>query len=432
MQSRDFQAKDLFTQIQILVDGLEAERQAREAAETADMAKSEILAVMGRELHAPMEAVVAMADRLLASPLNGSQRHQAETMAHAARSLLGTISDVLDFSKLEIGQAELSSARVDLHALVRSAALVLQARASAKGLTSGVDMGANCPRFILGDEVRVRQVLMGLIETALQSTSEGSVRLYVSVNDAQSPLTVRFDVTDTGAGLTEADQENLFRPSADRSRVGGGLGLPIARRLAQAMGGEVGCDSALGQGTLYWFMLQAECADDEGEMDEAPVEQDETAVPKEAAPRGAAPKAQLSGHVLVVEGNTVNRMLIGAYLAEFGLTHEGVENGAAAIMCVAARPYDLVLMDMVLPDYDGMLIAKRIRSLQAPSSDVPIVALTAHDATDGDQDYVAAGINACVPKPIQGRALYAGLVPFLDAPMKFDAPMELEVFAKAS
>src|SRR5665648_69459 len=135
MQTRDFQPEDLFTQIQILVDGLEAERQAREAAETADAAKSEIIAVMGRELQAPMEAVVAMADRLLASPLNGSQRHQAETMAHAARSLLGTISDVLDFSKLEIGQAELSSARVDLHALVRSAALVLQARASAKGLT---------------------------------------------------------------------------------------------------------------------------------------------------------------------------------------------------------------------------------------------------------------------------------------------------------
>jgi len=426
MQSRDFQPDDLFTQIQILVDGLEAERQAREAAETADAAKSEILAVIGRELHAPMEALVAMAERLLAGSLNGSQRHQAQTLAHSARSLFGAVRDVLDFSKLETGEAELSSTRVDLHALVRSAAAVLQARASAKGLTSGVDMGANCPRFIVGDEVRVRQVLMVLIETALQSTSEGSVRLYVSVNDAQSPLAVRFDVTDTGAGLTEAEQENLFRPSADNSRVGGGLGLPIARRLAEAMGGGVGCDSALGQGTLYWFTFQAECADDEGGMDETPAGQDETAVLHDAAPKETAPKGALSGHVLVVEGNTVNRMLIGAYLAEFGLTHEGVENGAAAIMCLAARPYDLVLMDTVLPDYDGMLIAKRIRSLQAPSSEVPIVALAARGATDDDQDYVAAGINACVSKPIQGRALYAALVPFLDA------QLDREAFAIAS
>jgi len=417
MQSRDFQPDDLFTQIQILVDGLEAERQAREAAETADAAKAEILAVVGPELHAPMEGLVAMADRLLAGSLNGSQRRQAQTLAHTARSLLGAVHDVLDFSKLEAGEAVLSSQRFDLHALVRSAASVLQARANAKGLTSGVDMGANCPRFILGDEVRVRQVLMGLIETALQSTAEGSVRLYVSVNDATAPLTVRFDITDTSAGLTAAEQDSLFRPSADQARVGGGFGMPIARRLAEAMGGEVGCDSALGQGTLYWFTLQAERAADDSEVDE--IEQGEMAVVKEASSEEVAPKGTLSGHVLVVEGNTVNRMLIGAYLDEFGLTYEGVENGAAAIMCLDARPYDLVLMDMVLPDYDGLQIARRIRTMHAPSSEVPIVAITAPGATDGDQDYVAAGINACVSKPIQGRALYAGLVPFLGAQLEF-------------
>jgi CheY-like chemotaxis protein len=414
MQTRDFQPDDLFTQIQILVDGLEAERQARQAAETADAAKAEILAVIGRELYTPMEALVAMTERLLAGQHNGSQRRQTETLAHSARSLLGAVHNILDFSKLEAGEAELSLQRFDLHALVRSAASVLQARASAKGLTSGVDMGVNCPRFILGDEVRVRQVLMGLIETSLQATNEGSVRLYVSVNDATDPLTLRFDVTDTSEGLTEAQQDRLFRPSADQSRVGGGLGLPIARRLAEAMGGGVGCDSALGQGTLYWFTLQAKAAGDDGETDEAPAVQDEVAAPKEVAPKNT-----LSGHVLVVEGNTVNRMLIGAYLDEFGLTYEGVENGAAAVMCLAARSYDLVLMDMVLPDYDGMQIAKRIRSMHAPSSEVPIVAITAPGTTDDDQDYVAAGINARVSKPIQGRALYTGLVPFLGAPMEF-------------
>ena len=432
MQSRDFQPDDLFTQIQILVDGLEAERRAREAAETADAAKSELLAVMGRELRAPMEGLVAMSDRLLAGSLNGSQRRQAETLAHTARSLLGAVHDVLDFSKLEAGEAELSSQRFDLHALVRSAASVLQARASAKGLTSGVDMVANCPRFILGDEVRIRQVLMGLIEAALHATSEGSVRLYVSVNAASTPLTLRFDITDTGAGMTEAQQESLFRPSGDQARPGGGLGLPITRRLAAAMGGDVGCDSALGQGTLYWFTLLAEAAADQDATDEISAEAATGSAPQELAPKGT-----LSGHVLVVEGNTVNRMLIGAYLDEFGLTYEGVDNGASAIMCLAARSYDLVLMDTVLPDYDGMSIAKRIRSMHAPSSEVPIVAITARDATDDEQDYVAAGINGCVSKPIQGRALYAGLVPFLDAAVPLDTAKKPEtpvslVLAKAS
>jgi signal transduction histidine kinase len=184
-----------------------------------------------------------------------------------------------------------------LHALVKSVASVLQARASEKGLMSSVDMGAHCPRFIVGDEVRVRQVLMSLIEAAPQSTSEDSVSLYVSVNDAEDPLMVRFDITDTGAGLSKAEQEDLFQAT----RSDDGFALPIARRLAEAMGGEVGCDSALGQGTLYWFTLQAALAEDE-----------DATQAEEAG--DTTPKGTLSGHVLVVEDNTVNRMLIGAYL----------------------------------------------------------------------------------------------------------------------
>ncbi|MGH6737098.1 MAG: response regulator [Methyloceanibacter sp.] len=400
MEPKDFKPEDLFAQIQGLVDGLEAERTAREAAEVADKAKSDLIALIGRELRPPMEVVVAMAESLLSSPLDASQRRYTETLARSARSLLAALNDVLDFSSLEAGGLHLASQRLDLHALVRSVASVLQTRAGEKGLTSGVDMGANCPRFVLGDEVRLRQVLMSLVEAALRSTSEGSVRLYVSASETEDPVTIRFDVTDTGAGLSNAEQENLFRPTVQSTRAGGGLGMPIALRLAAAMGGEVGCDSKLGQGTLYWVTVPMERAQDQGETQ---VEQDGESVPKGA----------LSGHLLVVEDNVVNRLLIGAYLDEFGVSYEMVETGAAAIMCVAARKYDLVLMDMVLPDFSGLETARRIRSLQAPSSEVPIVALAAHDATDSDNDYVAAGMNAHVSKPIRGRALYVALAPFL-------------------
>ncbi len=351
---------------------------------------------------APMQAVVAMAELLLDSELDAAQRRNTETLVQSARSLHASLTEVVDFAALESGEAELATERFDLHALVKSAASALQARASAKGLTTGVDMAANCPRFIIGDEARVRQVLMGLIEASLQSTFEGSIRLFASVNDAETPFTVRFDVTDTGAGLGEDERTNLFRPMAETSRAGGGLGLPIARRLAEAMGGDAGCDSAVGQGSLYWFTFRAVAA----EAENAPLgEQGKPAVST----------GKLSGHVLVVEDNTVNSMLIGTYLGEFGLTYEVVGNGAAALMCLAARPYDLVLMDTVLPDYDGLKVAKQIRSMHVSSSEVPIVGIAARGAEKDDLAYVLAGINGRVTKPIQGRALHAALVPFLAA-----------------
>lgn len=433
MQVNDVHPADLFGQIQSLVNQLEAEREARAAAETAGMAASNLLAIVGRELQSPMQSAVAMTDRILSGPLSDKQRREAEVLAQSTRRLLGALTEVVEFSDLENGEAELAVERFDLHALVNKAARLLQEHAAAKGLTSGVDMAANCPRFIVGDAARVRQVLIGLIEMALHSTSEGSIRLFVSVNDSSYPLTVRFDVTDTGAGFSAEEQTALFLPSADMSRVGGGLGLPIARRFAEAMGGGVGCDSAVGQGSLYWFTFQTVVADDmveegaavevfQAANDDMPKPGDE---PKVKAKTRAAAKGALTGHVLVVESNTVNRLLIGAYLEEFGLTHEVAETGTTALMCLAARTYDLVLMNTALPDYDGLQMAQRIRALQAPSSEVPIVGLAAASDEDNGRELVEAGINARVTRPIQGRALYAALVPFLPA-------QEDDVVAKAS
>ena len=419
MQVNDFHPDDLFGQIQSLVAQLETEREARAAAELAGAATSNLLAIVGKELQPPLESVAAMADRILSGPLSAKQRHEAEILAQSTRMLLGTLTEVVDFSSLESGEAELSLECFDLHGLVKEAAALLQRQASAKGLTSGVDMAANCPRFIVGDEVRVRQVLMGLVETALQSTSEGSIRLFVSVDDTGYPITIRFNVTDTGPGLSEAERMALFQPAVETSRVGGRLGLPIARRLAEAMGGGVGCDSALGQGSLYWFTFQTVVADDvveKGTGASLEAANDDLPVGKPAAkPVEAAKKGALSGHLLVVEGNAVNRLLIGAYLEEFGLTYEVVETGTAALMCLSARTYDLVLMDTTLPDYAGPQMAQRIRGMQVPSSEVPIVAVAAASDKDDGLELVEAGVNARVAKPIQGRALYAALVPFLPA-----------------
>ncbi len=407
MRPEDFRPDDLFAQIQGLVDGLTAERRAREAAEAADKSKSELIAMVGHELRAPMEAVIAMAELLLKSPLDGTQQRYTETLAQSARSLLGVLNDILEFSRLEMGRFELDNASFDLHDLVQGVAAVLQTRANEQGLTSGVDIGANCPRFVIGDAARIRQVLMNLIDHALKFTFDGSVRLHASASDEDGRWQLRFDVTDTGSGLSKAEREQLFQPriqlgSALASQTAKlGLGLSIAQKLAALMGGKIGCQSVVGQGSLYWFML--------------PVERARVSAAAATQVKEGSPQAGLSGHVLVVEDNAVNRMLIGAYLDEFGLTHEMVGSGGAAVMSLARKTYDLVLMDIMMPDLDGIETTKRIRSLHAPSSEVPIVALVAPAMKADCGAYLSAGMDAYVAKPIRGRELYAALAPFLAA-----------------
>jgi CheY-like chemotaxis protein/nitrogen-specific signal transduction histidine kinase len=405
MRPEDFRPDDLFAQIQSLVDGLAAERRAREGAEAADKAKSELLAMVGHELKSPMEAVTAMAELLLASPLDPTQARYAEVLHQSAVSLLGVLADVLDFSRLEAGRMELQQVDFDLHDLIQGVGAVLQTRANEKGLTGGVDIGANCPRFIVGDAPRLRQILMSFVDNALKFTSIGSVRLHASASEVDGRLVLRFDVTDTGVGLSKAVQERLFLPFVEIDKKLGaelgstGLGLSIAKKLASLMGGEVGCESVVGQGTLYWFTLPA------GRV--------AMSAPAARASKDAIPQGTLSGHVLLVEDNAVNRMLIASYLDEFGLTHEVAASASAAVMNLAAKTYDLVLMDTAMPDLDGVETTKRIRGLHAPSSQVPIVALLGHGLTADSGAYLAAGMDAYVTKPIRGRELYAALAPFL-------------------
>ena len=486
MQGNQFRADDPYGQIEGLVAQLEAERHARAAAEAANAGTMGLLDVVSKKLRPPMESVTALTDRILEGPLNLAQRRDAETLSNSMHRILSALTEVLDFSTLQSGDADFQVEPFDFHALVREAASALQACAAAKGLASSVDMAANCPRYIVGDAMRVRQVLMALMETSIQATTEGSIRLYVSVNDAASPVTIRFDITDTSPGMTPDQQAALFQSSADTSRSDGGLGLPIAQRIAEAMGGEVSCDSAMDQGALYWFTFKALVDEKEITKSAAPsvpaemleldaldvVESEEpetvsletgssetdgfeaeraiaetlaaatlppvpqpvpepepepvrdstpepvparTAQQANEAVRKREPAGSLAGHVLMIEDNSVNRLLIGAYLDEFGLTFDVAETGAAALMCLAQRSYDLVLMDTVLPDYSGLQLAQRIRSQESVSAHVPIVALATLSDTEDEKTYVDAGVNASVDKPIQGLELYAALVPLVPA-----------------
>ncbi len=437
MRPEDFKGDDLFAQIQNLVERLAAERRLRETAEATDKAKSELLATTGHELRAPIESVVALIQLLSASPLDPAQRRYTDMLAQSARSLLWVIDDIFDLTYLEAGRLELDRAAFDLHAMLDEVGSVLQAHASDKGLTSGVDIGASCPDLVIADEARIRQVLMSLIDTALKETTEGSVRLHASAIDVNGLWRLRFDVTDTGRGHSRPERAQLFAPmlkvpSATVDRLGGtGLELAIARKLATLMGGEVGCDSAVGKGSLYWFTLDAEHVAEEP-LEAEPLLLSEPLAAEPLAieplllsePLAAAeplateskpepePQAKLSGHVLVVEDNAVNRMLIATYLDEFGLSHDMVASVGTAILNLASKHYDAVLMDVMMPDLDGVEAARRIRALRAPAAEVPIVALVS--AKKGDRGvYLSAGMDAYVSKPIRGRELYRVLAPFL-------------------
>jgi signal transduction histidine kinase/CheY-like chemotaxis protein len=409
MQPEDFRPDDLFAQIQSLADALTAERQARERAEAADKAKSELLAVVSHELRTPMGAVISMSELLLTGQLDGTQRRYAETLQQSARSLLTVLNDILDFSKLEAGQFQLDYAGFDLHDLVKSAGGTLRARADEKSLQSGVHIGTSCPRFVKGDAGRLRQILANLIENAVKFTEEGSVQLHVNSGETGDRLNLRFDVIDTDIGFSEAEKTKLFQPyrQADRAMAGQfggtGLGLSIARRLVELMGGEISCESAPAQGSLFWFTIPAERA--------MPAADKDTPVP-----------GTLSGRVLVVEDNAVNRMLIAAYLDEFGLSYDIAEGGAEAVKRLGTKAYDLVLMDIMMPELDGVEATKRIRKLRGAAAEVPIVALTAY-AMKGDREtYLAAGMDGYVSKPIRGRELFAALAPYL-APDDAEAPL---------
>ena len=240
MQPQDFRPDDLFARIEGLVETVDAERRLRERAEAADRAKSDLLAVVSHELRTPMGAVISMSELLLNGPLDPTQRHYAETLQQSAKSLLTVLNDILDYSKLEAGRFELDRAVFDLHELVRSVGSELQARTREKGIEGVVNIGPSCPRFVVGDASRVRQVLTNLIDNAVKFTSAGSVRLHANAGDAGGRLKLRFDVTDTGIGFGEFQKQRLFQPYAqaahNASQFGGtGLGLSIAKGIAQGL-----------------------------------------------------------------------------------------------------------------------------------------------------------------------------------------------------
>ncbi|MBT8153249.1 response regulator [Epibacterium ulvae] len=371
---------------------------ARKAAEEGARSKAEFLAIMSHEIRTPLNGVIGMTQLLEHTRLDDDQRNYAETIHSSARSLLALINDILDLSKMEARDVTLTPVNFDVRRCFETAMTILSPLAEEKGIALTLDVAEEVPKYLCGDDRRITQILMNVVGNAIKFTSDGGVRVEVGCIVENDTPHLSFDISDTGIGVPAEVQERIFErfsqaDAATSRRFGGtGLGLTISQRLAQAMGGEITITSQPGHGSCFTTKLILAAGEETTEPEDS-----------EANPQGALSDVR----ILVAEDNQVNRVLVQKFLKDSGAKLGFAVDGEQAIDMAKALEPEIILMDLSMPNVNGLQATRAIRELNIPQPH--IVALTANAFEEDRAACFDAGMDDFLSKPVSRKALLANL-----------------------
>lgn len=395
-QDRLIDARDQLEQ-QVAQRTLEL-RQARDEALAASQSKTRFLATMSHEIRTPLNAVIGMSDLLLASPMDGRLREMVQTIHESGDYLLNLVNDILDISQIETGRLALNPRTFDLHHLLDDVLNLFQHQASIRQLDLRLNLAPEVPRWLIGDDLKLRQILFNLLGNACKYTNHGEIRLVIeATRTATEAVGLLLRVSDTGIGIAAAALPFIFEEfvghaDPDQTSQSAGLGLAICSRLCQLMGGEISVESSLGKGSCFTVRLPFAVA---SKSQQKPLQS--------SSPQGLDPGLR----ILVADDNRVNQRVLELMLARLNLSAQVVADGFATLQIVRSESFDLVFMDVAMPRLDGISAARQLRS--EGYSDVYIIALTAYSFNSHRQECEAAGMNDFLSKPLRFVDLCAAL-----------------------